>query len=174
MKMDVNPDIRVRIVCTGTHTLCFHDARTIGVAAWPHGFADRITIHTATGGKPTEFVGPGGSIFGYDLSCPECTGSVRLDLDEGWRQRIVAAADQGNGELNVSEAIKPGGVVAEVLQQSETKREQLDQLQIELPDDVCEEQAVHIVQRQLTDAGLECTEGEALRVVRDARAGAPE
>lgn len=178
--MNVEPESRVRIVCTGTDTLGFHDARTIGVAAWHLGSPDHVTIHTPTGGEPTDFVGRGGQIFAYDLECPGCTGSVRLDLDKGWRERIVAAADDVNGELNVSEHVQPGGVVAEVLEQAEARREQLTQLEnleqrrIEVPDDVGEDEAVQSVQRQIRDAGLECTESEARRIVRDARASAPE
>ncbi len=178
--MNVEPDSRVRIVCTGTDSLGLHDARTIGVAAWNGGSTDRIAIHTATGGTPTEFVGRGGEVFAYDLECPGCAGSVRLNLDEGWRGRIVAAADDINGELNVSEDVKPGGVVTEVLEQAEAQREQLsqrenlEQRRIEVSDDVSEGEAVQSVQRKITDAGLECTEGEALRIVRDARASAAE
>ncbi len=178
--MTVEPDSRVRIVCTGTDALGPHDARTIGVAAWNGGSTDRITIHTATGGTPTEFVGRGGEVFAYDLECPGCAGSVRLDLDEGWRGRIVAAADDVSGELNVSEDVKPGGVVAEVLEQAEaereqlTQREKLEQRRIGISDEVGEDEAVQSVQRRITDAGLDCTEGEALRIVRDARASAPE
>lgn len=180
MRMTAEPDTRVHIVCTGTDSLGVHDARTIGVAAWHGGSPESITIHTATGGAPTEFVGRGGEVSGYDLECPGCAGSVRVDLNESWLQRIVTAADDVNGELNVSEDVKPGGVIAEVLEQAATQREQLDQREllqqrrIEVPDDVSEDEAVQAVQRQITDAGLECTEGEALRIVRDARASAPE
>ncbi len=178
--MNLEPDSRVRIVCTGTDALGLHDARTIGVATWHSGSSDRITIRTATAGKPTEFVGRGGETFAYDLECPGCTGSVRLDLDEAGRGRIIAAADDVNGELNVSELMKPGSVVTEVLEQAEaqreqlTQREKLQQRRIEVSDDVSEDEAVQSVQRQITDSGLECTEGEALRIVRDARASAPE
>ncbi len=178
--MNVEPDSRVRIVCTGSDELGVHDARTIGVAAWQGGSSDRITIRTATGGAPTEFVGRGGEVFGYDLECPGCAGSVRLDLDATWRERIVAAADDVGAELNVSDDVRPGGVVTAVLEQAEVQREQLNQREkleqrrIEVLDDVNEDAAVQAVQRQINDAGLECTEGEALRVVRDARASAPE
>lgn len=178
--MNLEPDSRVRIVCTGTDAVGLHDPRTIGVAAWHGGSPESITIHTATGGQPTEFVGRGGDVFAYDLECPGCAGSVRLDLDEAWRGRIVAAADDVNGELNVSEHVKPGGVVTEVLEQAEAQREQLtqrenfEQRRIEVLDDVSEDEAVQAVQRQITDAGLESTEGEARRIVRDARASAPE
>ncbi|MGC2655054.1 MAG: hypothetical protein WA317_16000 [Mycobacterium sp.] len=150
------------------------------MAAWHGGSPESITIHTATGGQPTEFVGRGGDVFAYDLECPGCAGSVRLDLDEAWRGRILAAADDVNGELNVSEHVKPGGVVTEVLEQAEAQREQLtqrenfEQRRIEVLDDVSEDEAVQAVQRQITDAGLESTEGEARRIVRDARASAPE
>lgn len=71
-------------------------------------------------------------------------------------------------------------MVTEVLEQAEaqreqlTQREKLQQRRIEVPDDVSEDEAVQSVQRQITDAGLECTESEALRIVRDARASAPE
>ncbi len=178
--MNVEPESRVRIVCTGSDALGLHDARTIGVAAWPGGSSERIAIRAATGGTPTELVGHGDDVSAYDLECPGCAGSVRLDLDEAWRARIVAATDDVSGELNVSEFVKPGGVVTEVLEQAEAEREQmnqrekLEQRRIEVPDDLSEDEAVQAVQRQITDAGLDCTEGEALRIVRDARASAPE
>ena len=180
MRMNVEPDSRVRIVCTGTDALGLHDARTIGVAAWHGGSTERITIRAATGGTPTELAGHGDDVSAYDLECPGCAGSVRLDLDEAWLERIVAAADDVSGELNVSEYVKPGSVVTEVLEQAEaqreqlTQREKLQQRRIEVSDDVSEDEAVQSVQRQITDSGLECTEGEALRIVRDARASAPE
>ena len=178
--MNVEPDFRVRIVCTGTDAIGLHDSRTVGVAAWHRGSSDRLTIRTAAGGQPTEFVGRSGEIVAYDLECPGCAGSVRLDLDETWRERIIAAADDVSGELNVSEHVQPGGVVTALLEQADVEREQLTQREkleerrIEVPDDVSEDEAVQSVQRQITDAGLECTEGEALRIVRDARASSPE
>ena len=178
--MNVEPDSRVRLVCTGTDALGLHDARTIGVAAWHGGSSDHIAIRNAAGGTPTELVGHGDEVSVYDLECPGCAGSVRLDLDEGWRGWIVAAANDVNGELDVSEHVKPGGVVTEVLEQDEaerervTQRERLEQRQIEVPDDVSEDEAVELVQRQIADAGLECTEGEALRIVRDARSSSSE
>jgi hypothetical protein len=180
MRMNVEPDSRVRIVCTGSDALGLHDARTIGVAAWHGGSSDRITIHTPAGGTPTELVGHGEDVSAYDLECPGCAGSVRLDLDEAWRERIVAAANDVNAQLNVSEYVKPGGVVAEVLEQAEAQREQLTQREefeqgrIGVLDGVSEDEAVQAVQRQISDAGLESTEGEARRIVRDARASAPE
>ena len=180
MRMNVEPDSRVRLVCTGTDALGLHDARTIGVAAWHGGSPESITIHTATGGTPTELVGRGEDVSAYDLECPGCAGSVRLDLDEAWRGRIVAAADDVSGELNVSEYVKPGGVVTEVLEQAEAQREQMtqresfEQRRIEVLDDVSEDEAVQSVQRQIADAGLDSTEGEARRIVRDARASSPE
>jgi hypothetical protein len=178
--MNVEPDSRVRIVCTGSAEVGAHDARTIGVAAWQGGSSDRITIRAASGGTPTELVGHGEDVSAYDLECPGCAGSVRLDLDEAWRERIVAASDDVSGELNVSEYVRPGGVVTEVLEQAEAQREQLnqreklEQRQIEVLDEVGEDEAVQAVQRQIADAGLESTEAEALRIVRDARASAPE
>jgi hypothetical protein len=178
--MSVEPDSRVRLVCTGTDALGLHDARTIGVAAWHGGAPESITVHTATGGAAPELVGHGEEVSAYDLECPGCAGSVRVDLDEVWRERIVAAADDVSGELNVSELVKPGGVVAEVLEQAEAQREQLtqrenlEQRRIGVSDDVSEDEAVQAVQQQITDAGLESTEGEARRIVRDARASSPE
>jgi hypothetical protein len=57
----------------------------------------------------------------------------------------------------------------ELRRQAAARIEQLQQRGIVVPTDVDEDEAMHSVQQQCADAGLECDADEARRIVRQAR-----
>jgi hypothetical protein len=95
---------RVQLICMGPETHGLHDANTVGIAHWLT--ADRMRILTSAGLLAgAEHVGrEGNRIFAYDLECDQCHRSLHLDLDQGWRQRLLAAAHpSGVGQLDISD-----------------------------------------------------------------------
>jgi hypothetical protein len=60
-------------------------------------------------------------------------------------------------------------VANKMQQQAQEQIDQLEQPGIVVPTDVDEDEAMHSVQQQLTDAGFECDAVDARRIVREAR-----
>jgi hypothetical protein len=94
---------RVRLFCTGSDARGLHQLHVIGVVHWLNN--ECMEIRTEAGQLPgDEFVG-WGKILGYDLACDQCRGAMHLEFDDdGWRERLVAAA--GVGRLDISNDLK--------------------------------------------------------------------